>query len=164
MAKPKHAKAKNAPKKPAKPTAKKTKRSKPLTFADQLGVKEGAVIVCLHCKEQFLTRMRNQLPPYARLFPTVPEGRQVDIIIRFFNEHADFDSSFRWLERQLTPDGIIWGVIPKKSVLKKGERYLLDDMVKAAHRTTLQKARELNFSPVEQAVKFTIRKEHRKKE
>jgi hypothetical protein len=137
--------------------AKKSKRE-PKTFAEQLGIKEGDLIVCLHGREQFITRLRAQLPPYARLFPTIPEDKSPNVVIRFFNEHADFDSSFRWLEKRLTPGGCVWGVIMKKGALRQGQRDLHDDMARSAKRTGFTEARSVAFSPTEIGVKFSVKK------
>lgn len=124
------------------------------TFAQQLGIKEGEVVVTLHAKEQFVTRMRNQLPPYARLFQTVQDDKQPTMVIRFFNEHADFDATFRWLEKRLAPGGCIWGVLPK--TVK--ERDLKDEMVRSAKRIGLTPGKVLAFSPTEQAVRLNLKK------
>jgi hypothetical protein len=146
---------KKAAKKTKKPSRKVSRE--PKTFSQQLGIKEGEMVVCLHCKEQFITRLRSQLPPYARLFQTVQDDKAPDVVIRFFNEHADFDASFRWLEKRLNPGGCIWGVIIKKSALRVGQRDLRNDMAAAAKRAGMVETRNVPFSAVEYGIKFVRR-------
>ncbi len=127
------------------------------SFCKQLGIKEGQIVVCLHCKEQFFAKMRNQLPPYARAAQAMSEHINPHVI-RFFNEFADFDSSFRWLGTRLADKGIIWGVVIRKSMLRPNQRYLADEMTKAAKRAGFVPSKKLSFSATEEGHKFTLKK------
>jgi hypothetical protein len=128
------------------------------SFCKQIGIKENNIVVCLHCKEQFFAKMRNQLPAYARASQVMSEGINPNVIIRFFNEFADFDSSFRWLGSRLADNGIIWGVVVRKSALRTGQRYLADEMTKAAKRAGFMPSKKVAFSATEEGHKFTLKK------
>lgn len=137
------------PAKAAKPKpAKQPKQAVPKTFAGQLGVKEGNLVICLHCKEQFFAKLRSQMPRYARAFQVVGEDKTPDVIVRFFNEQADFESSFRWLSKRLAPDGIIWAVLPKKV----NARNLRKEMTIAAKREGLIEGKKMEFSLTEMGI------------
>jgi hypothetical protein len=133
------------------------------SFCKQLGIKEEQLVVCLHCKEQFFAKMRNQLPAYARAAQVMSEHINPNVIIRFFNEFADFDSSFRWLGSRLAPNGIIWGVVVRKSALRPGQRYLGEEMKRAAKRAGFLPSKKLSFSATEEGHKFTLKKAKKKK-
>ncbi len=149
---------KKSVKTPAKP-AKKQKKAAQKSFADLLGIKEGHQVVCLHCKDQFISKLRNQLPTFSRLFNVVADDKSPDMVIRFFNEHADFDASFRWLAKRLAPGGCVWGVIPNKAALKKGQKHLEEAMAAAAVRSGFVQGKTMPFSPLEQGIKFCLKKE-----
>ena len=79
-------------------------------------------------------------------------------MIRYFNEQADFDATFRWLEKRLSATGCVWGVIPKKSALRAGQKDLKTDMVKAAKRQMLIEGKAVPFSQVEQGIRLSRKK------
>jgi len=141
-----------AKKKSQSPKASKPKRpakaAVPKTFAGQLGVKEGHLVICLHCKEQFFAKLRSQMPRYARAFQVVGEDKVPDVIVRFFNEQADFESSFRWLTKRLAPDGIIWAVLPKKT----HTRNLRKEMLAAAKREGMIEGKKMEFGLTEMGI------------
>jgi hypothetical protein len=116
-----------------------------MTLASKLGIKENNIVVCLHTKEQFFTKLRNQLPHNARISPLVTD-KAPNVIIRFFNEHADFDASLRWLGKRLAPKGLIWAVLPKKS--PQG-RDLKKELLVAARKEGMLAKRTALFSNVE---------------
>ena len=133
------------------------------SFCKQLGIKEEQLVVCLHCKEQFFAKMRNQLPAYARASQVMGENMTPNVIIRFFNEQADFDSSFRWLGTRMAVGGCIWGVVTRKGALRPGQRYLADEMSRAAKRAGFLPGKKLSFSATEEGIKFTLKVKKKKK-
>ena len=133
------------------------------SLAQKLGIKPGARIRLIDAPTEVAQQVRDACPPGVEILEGATELR-CEFIFVWPTRRAELKATFQQLQSQITPDGAVWAVIPKKQFAgKRGVDFSWEELQAAGLQTDLVDNKVATISPEDYGTRFVIRKELRSK-
>ena len=130
-------------------------------FVIKLGIKEGQTVVVLDEESELFRRLSLESPSTVTLQKRII-GSPVDMIIIRITKKVEYEHLFQRLRRAIKPDGAVWAVIQKKSVvMEKGGNVFWDELMEGVLKTDLVDNKTLSFNDEEYGTRLVVRKDLR---
>jgi len=138
------------------------------SLAQKLGLKPGQTICLLEATPETAQVIRaacNEALGDAVALGETLDGAPFDMIFFWPHELEGLAGHFAALQRQIVPNGAIWGVLPKKVIARaRGLTLTWEEMQAAALTTDLVDNKNASITDEEYGTRFVIRKLRRRQE
>jgi hypothetical protein len=133
------------------------------SLAQKLGIKTGSRIRLIDAPIEAAQQIRDACPPEVEILEGATETR-CELIFVWPTRRAGLEAAFRQLQSQITPDGAVWAVIPKKQFAnRRGIDFSWEELQAAGLLTDLVDNKVATISSEDYGTRFVIRKDLRSK-
>ena len=130
-------------------------------LAQKLGIKPGSRIRLIDAPTETAQQIRNACPPGVEILEGATE-LSCELIFVWPTRRAELEAVFRQLQSQITTDGALWAVIPKKQFAnQRGIDFSWEELQAAGLLTDLVDNKVATISSEDYGTRFVIRKELR---
>jgi hypothetical protein len=134
------------------------------SLGQKLGIKPGIHICLMGAPAEAAQKIRDACPPGVEILEGMTEKR-CELIFLWPVRRAALVGTFRQLQSQITPDGAIWAVIPKKKYARqRGIDFSWEELQAAGLQTDLVDNKVASITAEDYGTRFVIRKELRPKQ
>jgi hypothetical protein len=131
------------------------------SLTQKLGIKPGIRIRLIDAPTEAAQQIRDACPPGVEILEGATE-LHCELIFVWLTRRADLEAAFRRLQTQITPDGAVWAVIPKKRFAeRRGVDFSWEELQAAGLLTDLVDNKVATISSEDYGTRFVIRKELR---
>jgi hypothetical protein len=132
-------------------------------LAQKLGIRPGFRIRLIEAPAEARQQIREACPPGVEILEGRPEMR-CELIFFWPTRRDALEAAFQQLQSQITADGAVWAVIPKKQFAKqRGIDFSWEQLQAAGLKTDLVDNKVASFSSEDYGTRFVIRKDLRSK-
>jgi hypothetical protein len=133
------------------------------SLAQKLGIKPGFRIRLIDAPVEAAQQIRDACPPGVEILAEATEIR-CELIFVWPTRRAGLEAAFRRLQSQITPNGAVWVVIPKKQFANpRGIDFSWEDLQAAGLQADLVDNKVATISSEDYGTRFVIRKDLRSK-
>lgn len=131
------------------------------SLTKKLGIKPGFRIRLIDAPTETAQQIRDACPPGVEILEGATELR-CELIFIWPTQRAELDALFRQLQSQITTEGAIWAIIPKKQFARqRGVDFSWEELQNAGLLTDLVDNKVASISDEVYGTRFVIRKELR---
>jgi hypothetical protein len=131
------------------------------SLTQKLGIKPGSRIRLIDAPTEAAQRIRDACPTSEEILEGVTETR-CELIFVWPTRRAVLEAVFRQLQSQITQDGAVWAVIPKKQFARQRDvDFSWEELQAAGLLTDLVDNKVASISDEDYGTRFVIRKELR---
>jgi hypothetical protein len=128
------------------------------SLAQKLGIKPGVHLRLINAPAEAAQQIREACPPGAEILEGQPDIRY-DLIFYWPTRRAELVEAFQQLQSQITPDGAVWAVIPKKQFARqRGIDFSWEELQAAGLQTDLVDNKIASITGEDYGTRFVIRK------
>jgi hypothetical protein len=133
------------------------------SLAQKLGIKPGSRIRLIDAPVEAAQQIRDACPPGVEILEGATKFR-CELIFVWPTRRAGLEATFRQLQSQITPDGAVWAVMPKKQFAgRRGIDFSWEELQAAGLQTDLVDNKVATISSEDYGTRFVIRKDLRSK-
>jgi hypothetical protein len=131
------------------------------SLAQKLGIKPGVHLRLINAPAEAGQQIREACPPGVEILDGQTEIR-CELIFFWPTQQTELVGAFQQLQSQITPDGAVWAVMPKKQFARqRGIDFSWEELQAAGLQTDLVDNKIASITGEDYGTRFVIRKERR---